>query len=81
MWTSARLSPGCVKEEIALTLLDLLSANALLDTNFMKCHKNVKVISLVLCRYREWGRANKMASAASLFTDYTQDLSVFPMRV
>lgn len=27
------------------------------------------------------GRANKMASAASLFTDYPQDLSVFPMRV
>lgn len=45
MWTSARLSPGCVKEEIALTLLGLLSANALLDTNLMKCHKNVKILT------------------------------------
>lgn len=43
MWTNARLSLGCVKEEIALILLGLLSANALLDTNLMKCHKNVKV--------------------------------------
>lgn len=43
MWTNARLSLGCVKEEIALILLGLLSANALLDTNLMKCHKNVKI--------------------------------------
>lgn len=44
MWMNARLSLGCVKEEIALILLGLLSANALLDTNLMKCHKNVKTL-------------------------------------
>lgn len=43
MWTNARPSLGSVKEEIALILLGLLSANALLDTNLMKCHKNVKI--------------------------------------
>ena len=49
MWTNARPSLGSVKEEIALILLGLLSANALLDTNLMKCHKNVKVRNIVLC--------------------------------
>jgi hypothetical protein len=49
MWMNARLSPGSVKEEIALILLGLLSASALLDTNLMKCHKNVKVRNLMLC--------------------------------
>lgn len=44
MWMNVRLSRGCVKEEIALIPLDLLSANALLDTNLMKCHKNVKIL-------------------------------------
>lgn len=43
MWMNARPSLGSVKEEIALILLGLLSANALLDTNLMKCHKNVKI--------------------------------------
>lgn len=45
MWTNARPSLGSVKEEIALILLGLLSANALLDTNLMKCHKNVKILT------------------------------------
>lgn len=44
MWMNARPSLGSVKEEIALILLGLLSANALLDTNLMKCHKNVKIL-------------------------------------
>lgn len=44
MWTNARPSPGSVREEIALILLGLLSVNALLDTNLMKCHKNVKIL-------------------------------------
>lgn len=44
MWMNVRLSQGCVKEEIALIRLDLLSANALLDTNLMKCPKNVKIL-------------------------------------
>lgn len=44
MWMNARPSPGSVKEEIALILLGLLSANALLDTNLMKHHKNVKIL-------------------------------------
>lgn len=43
-WMNARPSLGSVKEEIALILLGLLSANALLDTNLMKCHKNVKTL-------------------------------------
>lgn len=45
MWMNVRPSRGCVKEEIALIPLDLLSANALLDTNLMKCHKNVKILT------------------------------------
>lgn len=49
MWMSARPSLGCVKEEIALILLGLLSANVLLDTNLMKHHKNVKVRNILLC--------------------------------
>lgn len=44
MWMNARPSLGSVKEEIALILLGLLSANAPLDTNLMKCHKNVKIL-------------------------------------
>lgn len=44
MWMNARPSLGSVKEEIALILLGLLSANALLDTNLMKHHKNVKIL-------------------------------------
>lgn len=44
MWMNARPSLDCVKEEIALILLGLLSANAQLDTNLMKCHKNVKIL-------------------------------------
>lgn len=44
MWMNARPSLGSVKEEIALILLGLLSANALLDTNLMKHHKNVKTL-------------------------------------
>jgi hypothetical protein len=50
---NVRPSQGCVKEEIALIPLDLLSANALLDTNLMKCHKNVKVSNLMVCSSRE----------------------------
>lgn len=45
MWMNARPSLGSVKEEIALILLGLLSANALLDTNLMKHHKNVKILT------------------------------------
>lgn len=45
MWMNVRPSQGCVKEEIASIPLDLLSANALLDTNLMKCHKNVKILT------------------------------------
>lgn len=52
MWTSARPSLGSVKEETASTLSGLSSANALLDTNLMKCHKNVKVRNI---RLRSWG--------------------------
>lgn len=44
MWMNARPSLGSVKEEIALILLGLLNANAQLDTNLMKCHKNVKIL-------------------------------------
>lgn len=44
MWMNARPSLGSVKEEIALILLGLLSANVLLDTNLMKHHKNVKIL-------------------------------------
>lgn len=36
MWMNAKLSLGSVKGEIALILLDLLSANAQLDTSLMK---------------------------------------------
>lgn len=43
MWMNARPFLGSVREEIALILLGLLSANALLDTNLMKCHKNAKI--------------------------------------
>lgn len=35
MWTNAKPSLGCVKEEIVLIQLDLLSANAQLDTDLM----------------------------------------------
>lgn len=52
MWMNARPSLGCVKEETALILLGLLSANALLDTNLMKFHKNVK-ISMNAAPFRE----------------------------
>lgn len=66
MWTNARLSLGCVKEEIALILLGLLSANALLDTNLMKCHKNVKVSNLMLCSYRELGEGKQGGISSKL---------------
>lgn len=36
MWMNAKPSLGSVKGEIALILLDLLSANAQLDTSLMK---------------------------------------------
>lgn len=59
MWMNARPSLGSVKEEIALILLGLLSANAPLDTNLMKCHKNVKVRNLILCSQGKWGRVDR----------------------
>lgn len=66
MWMNARPSLGSVKEEIALILLGLLSANALLDTNLMKCHKNVKVRNIVLCSQGVEGRT-KPTSVISYF--------------
>jgi len=36
MWMNAKPSLGSVRGEIALILLDLLSANAQLDTSLMK---------------------------------------------
>ena len=43
MWMNAKPFQGSVKEEIALTPLDHLSASALPDTGLMKFHRNVKV--------------------------------------
>lgn len=73
MWTNARPSPDSVREEIALILLGLLSVNALLDTNLMKCHKNVKVRNLMLCSCCEGcsgGRQNSTLET-SLFANYS----------
>lgn len=47
MWTNARPFLGSVKEEIALTLLDHLSASALPGTGLMKLHRNVKILMSV----------------------------------
>lgn len=47
MWMNAKPFLGSVKEEIALTLLDHLSASALPDTGLMKFHRNVKILMSV----------------------------------
>lgn len=76
MWMNARPSLGSVKEEIASILLDLLSANALLDTNLMKCHKNVKVRNIRLCSWKMEGQV-KSKSVASFFCKWLLIPSVF----
>lgn len=69
MWMNARPSLGSVKEEIASILLDLLSANALLDTNLMKCHKNVK-ISMSAAPFLESVKgANAQTQSAATFAN------------
>lgn len=61
---NARPSLGSVKEEIALILLGLLSANALLDTNLMKQHKNVKVRNTMLCSEGVEGQAKRKSTTS-----------------
>lgn len=79
MWMNARPSLGSVKEEIALILLGLLSANALLDTNLMKCHKNVKIsmnAALFLASVME---ANVQTQSAVTFANVPLDFT--PLRM
>lgn len=79
MWMNARPSLGSVKEEIALILLGLLSANALLDTNLMKCHKNVKILTNAALFLESVTAANAQTRSAVTFASVPQAFTRLPM--
>jgi len=79
MWMNARPSLGSVREEIALILLGLLSANALLDTNLMKHHKNVKILMNAAPFLESVMGANVQTQSAVIFANVLLVFTPLPM--